>query len=408
MRGISDRRAFLRFIATSPLFATVPGLAGLLAQSTSSSPQALDNLIKSAAEALDVFDFEPVARKAIPPAHWGYMSTGVDGDETLQANREGFKRYQLRTRRLVDVSKIDMSIELFGTKYNSPIVLCPVGGQRAFYAQGEIAAAKAAQTKGHLQILSTQTSTGVEDVSNARGGPIWYQLYTTDNPDVTKKLVKRAEAAGCPVIAVTVDLPAGRNTETATRLARVDTRTCTSCHGPTGSGMNRPMFEGIDIKGLNTNSSSLTWEFIKRLKDMTKMKVFIKGLETREDAALAVKNGADGVIVSNHGGRATETGRGTIEALPEVVEAVGGRIPIFVDGGFRRGTDVYKALALGATAVGIGRPYIWGMGAFGQQGVERVLDILNNELRLAMVGCGARALNEITVASLQDTGRKGS
>jgi 4-hydroxymandelate oxidase len=141
---------------------------------------------------------------------------------------------------------------------------------------------------------------------------------------------------------------------------------------------------------------------------MTKMKVFIKGLETREDAALAVKNGADGVIVSNHGGRATETGRGTIEALPEVVEAVGGRIPIFVDGGFRRGTDVYKALALGATAVGIGRPYIWGMGAFGQQGVERVLDILNNELRLAMVGCGARALNEITVASLQDTGRKGS
>lgn len=396
---MTDRRAFLKFLASSPLFANIPLIGEALAQTT--TLQGVDNLIGSAADAVDVFDFEPVARKAIPPAHWGYMSTGVDGEETLRANREAYSRYQLRTRRFVDVSKMDMSVELFGTKFNSPILLCPVGGQKAFYLQGEVAVAKAARARGHLQILSTVTSSAVEDVIEARGGPIWYQLYTTNSFDVTAKLVKRAEAAGCPAVAVTVDLPAGRNTETATRLARLDTRNCTSCHGPAGSDFGtRPMFKGIDTKGLTTNSNSLTWDFIKRLKDVTKMKVLIKGLDTREDAALAVQNGADGIIVSNHGGRATETSRGTLEALPEVVQEARGRIPVFVDGGVRRGTDVLKALALGATAVGIGRPYIWGLGAFGQPGVDRVLEILNNELRLAMVGCGARSIREITSASI--------
>jgi 4-hydroxymandelate oxidase len=396
---MTDRRAFLKFLASSPLFAGIPSIGEALAQTT--TLQGVDNLIGSAAEAVDVFDFEPVARKAIPPAHWGYMATGVDGEETLRANRDAYSRYQLRTRRFVDVSKMDMSVELFGTKFNSPILLCPVGGQKAFYLQGEVAVAKAAKARGHLQILSTVTSSAVEDVIEARGGPIWYQLYTTNSFDATTKLVKRAEAAGCPAVAVTVDLPAGRNTETATRMARLDTRNCTSCHAPGGSDFGtRPMFRGIDTKGLATNSNSLTWDFIKRLKDVTKMKVLIKGLDTREDAALAVQNGADGIIVSNHGGRATETSRGTLEALPEVVQEVRGRIPVFIDGGVRRGTDVLKALALGATAVGIGRPYIWGLGAFGQAGVDRVLEILNNELRLAMVGVGARTVREISSASI--------
>jgi 4-hydroxymandelate oxidase len=396
---MTDRRAFLKFLASSPLFAAIPSIGEVLGQTT--TLQGVDNLISSAADALDVFDFEPVARKAIPPAHWGYMATGVDGEETLRANREAYSRYQLRTRRFVDFSKMDMSIDLFGTKFNSPILLCPVGGQKAFYLQGEVAVAKAAKARGHLQILSTVTSSAVEDVIDARGGPIWYQLYTTNSFDITTKLVKRAEAAGCPAVAVTVDLPAGRNTETATRLARLDTRNCTGCHAPGGSDFGtRPMFKGIDTKGLTTNSNSLTWDFIKRLKDVTKMKVLIKGLDTREDAALAVQNGADGIIVSNHGGRATETSRGTLEALPEVVQEVRGRIPVFIDGGVRRGTDVLKALALGATAVGIGRPYIWGLGAFGQAGVDRVLEILNNELRLAMVGVGARSVREISSASI--------
>ncbi len=167
----------------------------------------------------------------------------------------------------------------------------------------------------------------------------------------------------------------------------------------------KPMFAGLNMRGVGLTSPSLTWDFIKRLKGVTRMKVVLKGLESGEDAALAVSSGADGIIISNHGGRATETGRGTIESVAEVVQAVRGRIPVLVDGGVRRGTDVFKALALGATAVGIGRPYIWGLSTFGQQGVERVIDILNNELRLAMVGCGTRTVKEISSAALIDTRR---
>src|SRR6185436_5301697 len=199
----------------SPLFAGVPSFAGAF---------------QDAADALDVFDFQAAAQKIVPPAHWGYLMTGVDGEETLKANREGFTRYQLRTKRFIDVSKMDMSVELFGLKLNSPIVLCPVGSQKAFHPEGEVGAARAAKAKGHLQILSTQTSSAVEDVVKARGGPIWYQLYTTDNFEITTRLVKRAEAAGCTAVAVTVDLPAGRNTLTMSRLQRTDTRNCGSCH----------------------------------------------------------------------------------------------------------------------------------------------------------------------------------
>jgi 4-hydroxymandelate oxidase len=405
---MSDRRAFLKFVAASPLLAAVPSIAEAFQQGG----------LSEAADALDVFDFQAAAQKVVPPAHWGYLMTGVDGEETLKANRDGYGRYHLRTKRFVDVSRLDMSVDLFGAKLNSPIVLCPVGSQRAFHREGEVGAAKAALSKGHLQILSTQTSIAVEDVAKARSGPLWYQLYTTDNFEVTTKLVKRAEAAGCPAVAVTVDLPAGRNTETMTRLQRTDTRNCGSCHEDAtgnlatprvggGTNANKPMFAGINTNGLGLTSPSLTWDFVKRLKDVTKMKVVIKGLETREDAAQAIEHGADGIIISNHGGRATETGRGTIECVAEVAQAVRGRIPILVDGGVRRGTDVFKALALGANAVGIGRPYIWGLSAFGQQGVERVLDILNNELRLAMAGCGTRNVKEITAASLIDTGRRG-
>jgi isopentenyl diphosphate isomerase/L-lactate dehydrogenase-like FMN-dependent dehydrogenase len=396
---MNTRRTFLKYLAASPLYAGLPGFAQSFAETASS--QAVDSAIIRAGDALDVFDFEPVARKNIPPAHWGYLLSGVDGEETLKANRDAYSRYQLRARRMIDVSKIDMSVELLGARFDSPIILCPLGAQKAFHPDGELAVARAAKARGHLQILSTVTSTGVEEVIAARGAPVWFQLYTTSSFDISAKLVKRAEAAGCPAVAVTVDLPAGRNIETALRWARTDTRTCTACHAPGGSPLfTRPMFSQLDTTGLSITSSSLTWDFIKRLKDVTKMKVLIKGLESGADANLAVANGADGIILSNHGGRATDTGRGTLECLPEVVAEVRGRVPVIVDGGVRRGTDVLKALALGATAVGIGRPYIWGLGAYGQEGVDRVLELLDNELRLAMVGVGARNLNEITRASI--------
>jgi 4-hydroxymandelate oxidase len=396
---MNTRRTFLKYLAASPLYAGIPCIAQSFADTT--SPQTIDGAPACCSDALDVFDFEPIARKNIPPAHWGYLATGVDGEDTLRANREAFSRYQLRARRFVDVGKIDISRELFGVRFNSPIILCPLGAQRAFHPEGEIAVARAAKARGHLQVLSTVTSTGVEEVIAARGAPVWFQLYTTSSFEIAAKLVKRAEAAGCPAVAVTVDLPAGRNIETALRWARTDTRTCTACHAPGGSGVfTRPMFSQLDTTGLSITSPSLTWDFIKRLKDLTKMKVLIKGLESGADAKLAVANGADGIIVSNHGGRATDTGRGTLECLPEVVAEVRGRIPVIMDGGIRRGTDVLKALALGATAVGIGRPYIWGLGAYGQAGVDRVLELLDNELTLAMVGVGARNLHEITGAAI--------
>ena len=392
---MNSRREFLRFLAASPVLAGCPAVLQALSQAAS-----LNDVIGSPADALSVLDFEAAARKVLPPAHWGYMTTGVDDDATLRANREGFAHYQIRPRRLVDVRKVDTTTELFGSTWGTPIVLAPVGGHKMFHPEGEIAVARAAKAKGHLQILSTVTTSSVEDVIAARGGPIWYQLYPTSSWDVRLKVVRRAEAAGCPVLVLTVDLSGGRNLETADRFKKLDTRRCESCHepGPTGVYKRRPMFDGIDMKGVGVNDAALTWDDVKRLKDSMKMKLVIKGIETHEDAELCLKSGVDGIIVSNHGGRATETGRATIDILPEVVQAVGGRIPVLVDGGFRRGTDIFKALALGARAVAVGRPYIWGLSAFGQPGVEAVLDILRRELELIMRQSGVRSIREIGAA----------
>ncbi|MGH8217026.1 MAG: alpha-hydroxy acid oxidase [Steroidobacteraceae bacterium] len=397
----NDRRAVLQFLAASPV------LTAWLPISKSSGAE---RPVASAADVLDVLEMKDAAHRLVPPAHWGYLQSGVDGDRTLHANIAAYSRYELHPRRFVDVSHIDLATRVFGMRVASPVFYCPIGSLRAFHPDGEIGVARAAKSRGALQIVSTQMSYRIEDIAAARGGPVWYQLYTTDRFEVTRKLVKRAQSAGCPVVAVTVDLPAGRNTETAARLRREDTRDCSACHTVDAHGNPRlnlaaePMFQGIDTRGLRLTSASLTWDFIKRLKDATAMKVVIKGIETQEDAALAVEHGADGLIVSNHGGRALESGRATLESLPEVVRGAAGRIPVLMDGGVRRGTDVFKALALGASAVGIGRPYAWGLAAFGQAGVERVAQILDLELRLAMVGCGARSVREISAASIIDRG----
>jgi isopentenyl diphosphate isomerase/L-lactate dehydrogenase-like FMN-dependent dehydrogenase len=281
-----------------------------------------------------------------------------------------------------------------------------VGGLKMFNAQGEVAVARAAKARKTVQILSSAASTPVEDVAQAFGSPLWYQLYMPVRWEGTQKLVKRVEDAGCPVLVWTIDLLAGRNLETAERFRRLDTRQCTSCHATARGGRaveQLPMFKGIEG---GMNPAAATWEFVDRLKKLTKMKLLLKGLETYEDAKLAREHGVDGMIVSNHGGRATETGRGTIEALSEVVEAAGGQTPVFVDGGFRRGTDIFKALALGARAVGIGRPYVWGLSAFGQDGVERVLDILHSELQLTMRECGTASIKQITRASIMMDGER--
>lgn len=409
----TSRRKFLQYLAASPLVASgALDVYGMEAPSKLPDPMiwglADRELIKSPKDAINVFDFEPVARKNVPPAHFGYMASGIDDEVTLRANRDGFLKFQLRPRRLNDVSKVDMSVELFGVKYDSPIFVCPTGGNKFFNPDGEVAVAKAARVGNHLQILSTSSNDSVEDVTRARGAPIWFQLYASPKWEIAQALIKRAESAGCPVLAVTVDRVGGRNQETLFRLMREDTRDCSGCHDRTSFAkrtFRRHNYDGIDLSGITGSgeSSNLSWETVKRMRDITKMKIVLKGILTPEDAELALQNGMDGILVSNHGGRGEDNGRSTIDALPEIITAVNGRMPVIIDSGFRRGTDVVKALAIGAQAAGIGRPYLWGLGAFGQEGVERVLDLVRAETRAAMQQCGVRSVKELNPGFVRRT-----
>ena len=247
-------------------------------------------------------------------------------------------------------------------------------------------------------ILSTQATTSVADVIAARGRPIWSQLYATNKFEVAKHHVLSMERQGSIAVAVTVDRNGGRNQETAIRMARTDTRQCSACHDHSSLATtmrNDPMYDGADLSGLdNIQSSAMSWDYIKRLRDLTKMKMVIKGILAWEDAKIAAETGIDAIIVSNHGGRADEAGRSTIESLPEIIK-VSGNMPVLINSGFRRGTDIVKALCMGAKGVAVGRPYLWGLGAFGQPGVERVLQILRTELKVAMQQVGAPSLKDL-------------
>ena len=406
-----SRRRFLQFLAASPLLAASGAIAETLLPHTKLpdpltwAPLDPAALIKTPKEAINVFDFEPVARQNVPPAHFGYMASGIDDEVTLRANREGFLKFQLRPRRLIDVSKVDMTTDILGVKYSSPIVIAPTGGNRAYHPDGELAVARAAKAGNHLDILSTPASASIEDVTAARGAPIWHQLYATSSWDVAKAMVTRVEKAGALAVAVTVDRSGGRNQETFFRLRRADTRDCKACHDNSsvqGMARARPIMDGIDVSSLKSlQSSNMTWDFMKRLRDHTKMKIVVKGILAHEDATMAVQNGIDAIIVSNHGGRGEDSGRSTIDALPEILEAVNGRMPVLVDSGFRRGTDIAKALAMGANAVCIGRPYLWGLGAFGQAGVEGVLDLLREELSGVMQQMGAPTIKHLVPAMVR-------
>jgi len=400
---IINRRRLLKFLAASPLFARGALAEGLRqADPAEWAPRDLEKLIADPTQALDVFDFEPVMKKNVPPAHFGYMATGADDEMTLRANREGFRKFELRPRRLVDVSKIDMSAEILGAKYDSPIVIAPAGSNRAFHPDAEVAVAKAAKLGNHLQILSTVATTSIEDAIAARGAPVWFQLYTTQRWEIAEGLVRRAEAAGAPAIAVTLDVRSSAKWETFVRLRRTDTRDCGSCHGLNDYLSRKPNFTGIDLAGVSTTIvTNLNWDLIKRLRDTVKVKLVLKGILAFEDAKLAADAGIDAIVVSNHGGRVEDGVSATIDVLPEIVAAVGDRMPILVDSGFRRGSDIVKALALGAQAVCIGRPYLWGLGAFGQPGVERVLGILRAETRTAMQQLGAPSLKHLTPAMVR-------
>lgn len=395
----AQRRRFLQWLAAAPV-AAIGGSTALQAIAQIASPQ----LIKSAADALNVFELEAVARQNIPPAHWGYLSGGVLGDKTLDSNRAAYERWGIRTRRLVDTSRLDMKTTLFGETWDSPIAFSPVSSGKAFHVDGEAAVARAARSRNTLQLLSTLTTVSVEDVMKARNGPVWQQLYTTNRPEVGDKVAARAEAAGASAIVLTIDLTSGgQRRETQALGERLDNRTCSSCHDRrNGYDFSRKkMFDGLDMTGVvSPNSASLDWDYLGRLRDKVKTRLLVKGVMTAEDADLAIRRGVDGIIVSNHGGRAEESLIGTLDVLPAIAQVVNRRVPILLDSGIRRGNDAFKALALGANMVCVGRPYIWGLGAFGEDGVRTAHALLTDELASTMRQAGITSLAGITREAL--------
>jgi isopentenyl diphosphate isomerase/L-lactate dehydrogenase-like FMN-dependent dehydrogenase len=395
----SDRRKFLQYLAASSLFTSGvlgTGLApAVLARSNEHYKQGVPGPIGDPAEALSVFDFEKVARVKLPPAHYGFLATGVDDEQTLRENRRALEMLQLRMRRLTGVTAVDTSVDLFGERWETPIVLAPTSSHSAFFPEGEVATAAAARAKSHLMILSTFASRSLAEVRAAYGAPFWFQLYAARDWGVTREMISRAEAVGCRTLVLTVDMAGGSHRETVIRFIRRDNRDCASCHalppGPISALISKPTTRGLAFEFNN----EMTWDDISKLKQATRMNLVIKGIVTAEDARLCIEHGADGIIVSNHGGRAAESGRATIDCLPEIVAAVDDDIPVLIDSGFRRGTDVFKAIALGAKAVCIGRPYLWGLASFGQPGVETVLALLRAELELIMRKAGTASLADI-------------
>ena len=375
-------------------------------------------VIKSVKEALNVFDFDAVARTKLSTAHYTFITDGSFNNETVRANREGFSKYEIRLRRLTGITKVDQSIRLFGATWDSPIFLCPVGRMNAYYPQGAVVVARAAKAASTLQILAGSAAILVnpkviEDVIAARGEPVWFAgLGDTLN----QPLIKRIESLGCPVLVWTVD-DGGANTIGAKSVQRAGVRDldreadsrCAGCHNNLPKITRTQATAPMDVLGsvgslMGENSVKLSWEDVKRVRDLTRLKLVLKGIVTREDAALAVQHGVDGIIVSNHGGHEDASARGTIECLPEVVAGAAGKIPVLIDSGFRGGADVFKALALGATAVGIGRPHIWGLASFGQEGVETVIALLRRELQVMMAQTGAASIAKIRRDSLVTRG----
>ncbi len=335
-------------------------------------------------------EYEAVARAVLPKPAFDYYAGGAEDERTLRANRDAFGRFYLRPRVLVDVSRVDLATELLGERLSMPILLAPTAFQRMAHPDGELASARAARAAGTLLIASTLSTCTVEETCEAAPGPAWFQLYVYRDRAITVDMVRRAEACGCTALVLTVTMPVlGRRERDARNGFRLpDGMEMANFHGlrhaafPDAHGSRFEAFVDSEF------DRSLTWEAVEWLRSITRLPVLLKGIVTPEDAALAVTHGVAGVIVSNHGGRQLDGAEPTLLALPRVVEAVDGRAPVLVDGGIRRGTDVAKALSLGARAVLIGRPYLWGLAVDGQAGVERVLALLRAELERALALLG--------------------
>jgi len=348
----------------------------------------------------DVMQFEPLARRRLSQMAYDYVRSGGGDEISMRENRAGFERLQLAPNVLVDVSRIDTRVNLFGGEFESPILLAPVAYHRLYHRDGEVATARGASVAGAGFVISTFTTTSIDEIARNTQRPIWFQLYVQRDRAFTKDMVQRAVASGCKAVCLTVDTPVLGNR-----------------YGQLSFGLPKEM-ECVHLRGLGQGSPSpghktqrgtiydalfdpsFNWNDMEWLRSVAGVPVILKGVLSAEDGKRAVERGADGVIVSNHGGRNLDTVPATIDALPRVVEAVAGRIPVMLDSGIRRGTDVLAALALGAKAVFIGRPYVYGLAVGGAKGVERVISILRDELERAMALTGRRSIAEIDASVL--------
>ena len=343
---------------------------------------------------VNLHEYEPLARAAVSEMAWDYMAGGGGDERTLAWNRERLDATRLLPRVLRDVSVIDMKLTLLGLSLPFPVLLAPTGFQRLFHDEGELATARGAGAAGALYTLSTPATTSLEDVAKVASAPLWFQLYVQRDRGFTLELVRRAEAHGYRALVLTADTPllGARDREPRRQLELPP-------------GMELPNLRGLAARTSEPTfqhgsrnpflDPSLTWKDLAWLARETKLPVVVKGVLHPDDARLAIEHGAAAVGVSNHGGRNLDTVPATIDALPPIVVAVAGRVPILFDGGVRRGVDVVKALALGASAVMIGRPYLWGLAASGAAGVTRVIQLLVTEVEMAMAQCGAASLAEL-------------
>jgi 4-hydroxymandelate oxidase len=348
---------------------------------------------------LNLFELEQLAREKLPQTAYDYFASGAWDEVTLRENRAAFERIRVHYRVLVDVSRRDLPVTLFGQKISMPIIIAPTAFHRLAHPEGELATVRAAGAAGTIMVLSSLSNTSVEEVIAAASGPVWFQLYINKDRGFTRELVARVAQAGCRALMVTVDTPEWGRRERDVRNA---------FHLPPGlSAVNlvpsNERGEVISHSGVGMGQAftwmldaSLTWKDAEWLCSITRLPVLLKGICRPEDARLAIEHGASGVVVSNHGGRQMDTAPATIEVLPDVAAAVAGRAPVLLDGGVRRGLDVLKALALGASAVQVGRPVLWGLAAAGQQGVELALGLLRQELDLAMALAGCPNVGAIT------------
>ena len=338
-----------------------------------------------------VRDYKEKAKEALPQDIYDYLTGGADDMKTLERNYSGFDQFQLRPRRLVDVSSVDTTVDILGEQWSSPIALAPVGLQGYFHKEGEMATARAAQSIGSQMVVSTVSSFSYGEVASRFNRKPWFQLYPTTDREVTKMLIHKAEDQGCSVLVLTVDVPVLGNRQMHRKHLAEAVKYQTMRLG------NLDGFMG----NADLTDPSLTWDIIAWLRDHSNMKIVVKGILTHEDAGLCLEHGVDGLIVSNHGGRQLESGLSTIEALGEVTEAIDGKIPVMLDGGIQRGTDVLKALALGAKAVFIGRAFCYGLAVGGEAGVGAIIQLLQEELLRNMMLMGCRNISEIDSSRIQ-------